>query len=54
MAPSLLAALCLGSHPTAGWLALGGFFAVAGMLMPMVVRRVPGASAVDHPDRHVR
>ncbi|MCL6299525.1 hypothetical protein [Streptomyces kronopolitis] len=43
MAPSLLAALCLGSHPTIGWLALGTLFAVAGLLMPVVVRRLPAA-----------
>ncbi|MFG2139859.1 MFS transporter [Streptomyces sp. NPDC048650] len=51
MAPSLLAALCLGSHPTAGWLALGGLFAVAGLLMPVAVRRVPGAQPAVAPPR---
>ncbi|MFJ6752098.1 MFS transporter [Streptomyces sp. NPDC091266] len=51
VAPSLLAALCLGTHPTVGWLALGALFAVAGLLMPVVVHRIPGTRPTPEPPR---
>ncbi|WOX10305.1 MFS transporter [Streptomyces sp. N50] len=48
VAPSLIAVLCLGDHPHAGWLALGALFAVAGAAAPFAVRArgvaVPGPS----------
>ncbi|MFE6687525.1 MFS transporter [Streptomyces sp. NPDC057743] len=50
VAPSLLAALCLGSHTTVGWLALGALFATAGLLMPVVVHRAPAARPSGRPD----
>ncbi|WP_051828134.1 MFS transporter [Streptomyces bicolor] len=38
VAPALIAVLCLGDHPRAGWLALGALFAVAGAAAPFALR----------------
>lgn len=38
LAPALLALLCLGDHPRAGWLWLGALFAVAGAAAPLALR----------------
>ncbi|MFI0982531.1 MFS transporter [Streptomyces sp. NPDC021093] len=45
VAPWLLSALCLSDDSALGWLALGALFAVAGLLMPVAVRRRPGTLA---------
>ena len=42
VAPVLIALLCLGDHPRAGWLVLGTLFVVAGAAAPLALR-VPAA-----------
>ncbi|MDF9817061.1 MFS transporter [Streptomyces sp. SPB162] len=46
VAPSLIALLCLGSHPAEGWLVLGAVFAAAGATAPLAVRYLGGPRAV--------
>ncbi|GLW49047.1 MFS transporter [Streptomyces sp. NBRC 14336] len=38
LAPALIATLCLGDHPRAGWLVLGALFAAAGAAAPLALR----------------
>ncbi|CCK28486.1 hypothetical protein BN159_4107 [Streptomyces davaonensis JCM 4913] len=38
VAPVLIAVLCLGDHPRAGWLVLGALFALAGAAAPLALR----------------
>ncbi len=48
VAPWLLSTLCLSDDAGRGWLVLGAVFAVAGLFMPLVVRRTaPGAGAAE-------
>ncbi|MFI1722272.1 MFS transporter [Streptomyces sp. NPDC020489] len=46
VAPALIAALCLGDHPRAGWLVLGTLFIVAGAAAPLALR-VRGTAALE-------
>ncbi|WP_250306272.1 MFS transporter [Streptomyces sp. A 4/2] len=47
VAPSLIAVLCLGTHPQEGWIALGVVFAAAGAMTPLVIRHASVRPGID-------